>query len=111
MHVVLSFMQVLWEWVFFKRCPRIRCFVLRLVSECHVPIHSLSNCICFDLLCVWLCCRITEHLGSGVFGTVCQGFWHTKSGTLEVAIKMAQNQVLYTVIDTGRGQCVFRPYV
>ncbi|CAI8014456.1 Ephrin type-B receptor 3, partial [Geodia barretti] len=36
--------------------------------------------------------KITEHLGSGEFGTVCKGFWHTNSGRLEVAIKMAQNQ-------------------
>ena len=39
-------------------------------------------------------CRITEHLGSGEFGTVCKGFWHTNHGSLEVAIKMVQNQVL-----------------
>lgn len=37
--------------------------------------------------------RITEHLGSGEFGMVCRGFWHTSSGSLEVAIKMVQKQV------------------
>ena len=38
--------------------------------------------------------RIIKHLGAGEFGTVCKGFWHTNSGSLEVAIKMVQNQVL-----------------
>ena len=32
--------------------------------------------------------RITEHLGSGEFGTVCKGMWHTEQGELDVAVKM-----------------------
>ena len=32
--------------------------------------------------------RITEHLGSGEFGTVCKGQWHTDQGELDVAVKM-----------------------
>jgi len=37
--------------------------------------------------------RITEHLGSGEFGTVCKGFWHTSKGSVEVAVKMVNRQV------------------
>ena len=48
--------------------------------------------ICY-ILVISLSLRITEHLGSGEFGTVCKGFWHTRKGSLEVAVKMAHSQV------------------
>ena len=32
--------------------------------------------------------RITQHLGSGEFGTVCKGVWHTDQADLDVAVKM-----------------------
>ena len=35
---------------------------------------------------------ITEHLGSGEFGTVCKGEWHTTVGTVDVAVKMLNNK-------------------
>ena len=31
--------------------------------------------------------RITEHLGSGQFGTVNKGIWQSPAGTVEVAVK------------------------
>lgn len=31
--------------------------------------------------------RITEHLGSGQFGTVHKGLWQSPGGTVEVAVK------------------------
>ena len=37
--------------------------------------------------------RITDHLGSGEFGTVCKGQWHAMKGTLDVAVKMLNNKV------------------
>ena len=36
--------------------------------------------------------RITDHLGSGEFGTVCKGQWHAMKGTLDVAVKMLNNK-------------------
>ena len=43
---------------------------------------------------------ITEHLGSGEFGTVCKGEWHTAMGMLDVAVKMLNNKA--TERDTVR---------
>ena len=36
--------------------------------------------------------RVKEHLGSGEFGTVCGGEWHTEQGDLDIAIKMLNGQ-------------------
>ena len=36
--------------------------------------------------------RITDHLGSGEFGTVCKGQWHAMKGTLDVAVKMLNSK-------------------
>ena len=35
--------------------------------------------------------RITEHLGSGQFGTVNKGIWQSPAGTVEVAVKTLQS--------------------
>ena len=35
---------------------------------------------------------ITEHLGSGQFGTVSKGTWQSPQGTFEVAVKMLKPQ-------------------
>jgi len=35
--------------------------------------------------------RITEHLGSGQFGTVNKGIWQTPAGAMEVAVKTLQS--------------------
>ena len=32
-------------------------------------------------------CRITGHLGSGQFGKVAKGVWHTDQGDLDIAVK------------------------
>lgn len=42
--------------------------------------------------------RITEHLGSGQFGTVNKGLWHSPMGSLEIAVKMLQS----TATEEGR---------
>ena len=34
-----------------------------------------------------LCYRITDHLGSGQFGTVEKGLWQSPAGVMEVAVK------------------------
>ena len=44
---------------------------------------SVFFCICF---------RITEHLGSGEFGTVNKGVWHTEQGDLDIAVKMLNSK-------------------
>ncbi len=36
--------------------------------------------------------RIKDHLGSGEFGTVCRGEWHTEQGDMDVAVKMLTSQ-------------------
>lgn len=36
--------------------------------------------------------RIKDHLGSGEFGTVCRGKWHTDQGDLDIAVKMLHSQ-------------------
>ena len=51
--------------------------------------------------------RITEHLGSGEFGTVCKGFWHTSHGSVEVAIKMVNNKVYLQSFTFIYGQLEF----
>ena len=33
-------------------------------------------------------CRLVKHLGSGQFGTVNEGVWHSPTGEVKVAIKM-----------------------
>ena len=38
-------------------------------------------------------CRITEHLGSGQFGTVNKGIWQSPAGVLQVAVKTLQSSV------------------
>ena len=43
-------------------------------------------------------CRITEHLGSGQFGTVNKGLWYSPMGSLEIAVKMLQS----TATEEGR---------
>ena len=40
-------------------------------------------CVCFF--------RITEHLGSGQFGTVNKGIWQSPAGAVEVAVKTLQS--------------------
>ena len=35
--------------------------------------------------------RITEHLGSGQFGTVNKGIWQSPAGAVEVAVKTLQS--------------------
>ena len=40
-------------------------------------------------MCFFL--RITEHLGSGQFGTVNKGIWQSPAGTVEVAVKTLQS--------------------
>ena len=35
--------------------------------------------------------RITEHLGSGQFGTVNKGIWQSPAGAMEVAVKTLQS--------------------
>ena len=35
--------------------------------------------------------RITEHLGSGQFGTVNKGMWQSPAGAVEVAVKTLQS--------------------
>ena len=35
--------------------------------------------------------RITEHLGSGQFGTVNKGIWQSPAGAIEVAVKTLQS--------------------
>ena len=40
----------------------------------------------YDSLAFFLI-RITDHLGSGQFGTVNRGLWQSPEGTLEVAVK------------------------
>lgn len=50
--------------------------------------------------CVNYFFSITEHLGSGEFGTVCKGEWHTAMGMLDVAVKMLNNKA--TERDTVR---------
>ena len=44
--------------------------------------------------------RITEHLGSGEFGTVCKGMWRGHKGNLDVAVKMLNSKA--TERDTVR---------
>ena len=34
--------------------------------------------------------RLTDHLGSGHFGTVNKGVWHSPSGSVDVAVKQLQ---------------------
>ena len=41
-------------------------------------------------LCVFLL-RVTEHLGSGQFGTVNKGIWQSPAGAVEVAVKTLQS--------------------
>ena len=38
----------------------------------------------------WFFLRITEHLGSGHFGTVNKGIWQSPAGAVEVAVKTLQ---------------------
>ena len=35
-----------------------------------------------------------DHLGSGEFGTVCRGEWHTEQGDLGIAVKMLTGQTI-----------------
>ena len=43
------------------------------------------------LLYTAIVCRITEHLGSGQFGTVNKGIWQSPAGAMEVAVKTLQS--------------------
>ena len=42
------------------------------------------------LLLILLLCSLSDHLGSGQFGTVSKGVWHSPSGDVEVAVKSLQ---------------------
>ena len=50
--------------------------------------HNFGSLFCFFLFFSF---RVTEHLGSGQFGTVKMGIWQSPAGAVEVAVKTLQS--------------------
>ena len=61
------------------------------LSELWWRFHCMSvNSWLLLCFCVFLL-RVTEHLGSGQFGTVNKGIWQSPAGAVEVAVKTLQS--------------------
>ena len=61
-----------------------------VVIRAMVCSFTLSPLFCIHCGYNFLVCffRITEHLGSGQFGTVNKGIWQSPAGAVEVAVKI-----------------------